>query len=861
VERGRLSRHEEKHQDLLNEYNGRRWARDQYRVSSKIEESGNLLNEVDEDREGQDHALPIIPVSQTQLVRDSGAYDQGRIGILAKKYFRKWSSQTLVHIAKFVELEADAVQRDRHMLQRQAFDSWLAVHRRIRREERMKQHFNALERRAADVYDGYLKAKAFRHWYSMTLETKAITEAARQKYLSVRYFNAWRQLTVTNELKAERQSLKASFQLLRKRAARYYQDEVNALELYYSNLTRMIFWRWAFTCAERKAPKFRDNVLLNQTLLAWSDKLKYREQQEREATLLYERNVLRKMMQQWSTKTRIDVAGDRQADSFRTQSLTKSALVLWKLATQLAPLEGRVARMRDWQTARSNFSVWLLRTRMIVRADWANTLRTKQNAFTAWNERLRRDVVQARIDNRILAQAMYKWVIAQRAILMTRIRQDREKRTAFSKLLGGYKKHRDLLQSQEAQVQNQRFARLTRSTLECWKLQMNVITARSQMALEFYTPKIQQDMLAAWRDQHEHVQKLEKWAKDANFYFIMLKTLQRWHDAASETRKRRTNDAYKKVRRQIKMNLARKVLVKWRNRVDEIKILEERCEKSRRSNDTDLLRGMIFSWQRRNVQRQQAMTDASARFDDRLLTHSLHAWIDTSRQAINLQIRADQFYHIHLSELCATKLRRLSMKAFGIKRRQQDADAMRERHWSKHIRNILRHWATQSKDSTYQALLQGSSEPTDAGYGTASQDDPPGIGTGGTIGPGGPIATHRDQDWTAFDADLLDNDDWLPPSDEHDPPQATSTPMPTPGYLNTPSKRTARAKALAKMSTTPVTPLTTAFAARLRAGMASTPVPGARIPAATKDAVGRSGLGLNVDTAEDDRGDLGYENR
>lgn len=308
------------------------------------------------------------------------------------------------------------------------------------------------------------------------------------------------------------------------------------------------------------------------------------------------------------------------------------------------------------------------------------------------------------------------------------------------------------------------------------------------------------------------------------------------------------------------MNLARNVLGKWRNRVDEIKILEKGCEKSHRSKDTDLLRDMIFYWRRRNVQRQHAMTDASARFDDRLLTQSFHAWIDSSRQAINLQIRADQFYHIHLSEICSTKLRRLSMKAFGIKRRQQDADAMRERHWSKHVRNILRHWATQSRDSTYQTLLQGSSEPTDAGYGTASQDDPPGIGTGGTIGPSGPDAAQRAQDWMAFGADLLGNDDWLPPSDGHHPPQAMSTPMPTPAYLNTPSKRAARAKALAKMSTTPATPLTTSFAARLRAGMAGTPVPGHGVPSARKEVVGRSGLGLNIDTAGGDRDDLAYEN-
>jgi protein SFI1 len=169
---------------------------------------------------------------------------------------------------------------------------------------------------------------------------------------------------------------------------------------------------------------------------------------------------------------------------------------------------------------------------------------------------------------------------------------------------------------------------------------------------------------------------------------------------------------------------------------------------------------------------------------------------------------------------------------------------MRERHWSKHVRNILKHWAIQSKDATYQALLRGSSEPTDAGYGTASQDDPPGTGTG-VAGADGPGTTHGAEEWTAFDADLVDNNDWLPPADEHEHPQTSSTPIPTPGYLNTPSKRAARAKALVKMSTTPATPLTTPFAARLRAGMDNSPVSGGWTSTARKDATARSGLGRN----------------
>jgi protein SFI1 len=830
---------------------------------SGTEESASLREEIQQDLGERVRALPAIPVSQTQLVRDSGAFDRGRIRILAKKYLRKWLSQAIKHVAKYAELEADAAQRDRYTLQRQALDSWLAAHRRVQQEEGIKRHFNALERRAAEVYDGFLKAKAFRHWYSTTLEAEAKTEAARQKYLYVKYFNAWHQLTVTNELKAERQNLKAHYQLLRKRAAQYYLDEVNALELYCSNLTKIIFWRWAFAYAGRKARKSRDTELIKRTLLWWRAKLKDREEQEHEATLLYECSTLLNTLQLWSTHTSVDRARNQQADAFCRQSLMRRTLLQWKLATQLTPLEGQVARTRDWRIARSNFSGWLLRVRMIFRADWVNTLRTKQNAFTLWNERLRREVVQTRIDDRILAQAMYKWVIAQRAFLMIRIGRERMKRAMFGKLLAGSRKHTHMLHCQEVQVETRRFARLARSTLGCWKLQMNHNTARSQMAVEFHMPKIQQDILTTWRHQHEHVQKLEKWATDANFYFFMVKSLRRWRDAASEAKKRRTNDAYKKMRRQVKMNLARKVLVRWRNRLDEIESLDERCERLRRSNDADLLRGLILHWHGRDVQREQAMADAAAQHDRRLLTNSRQAWIKASSQATNLQIRAVQFYHIHLSELCSANLRRLSMKAFGIKRRQQDAAAMRERHWAKHVRSILRHWATRSGDTTYQALVQGSSEPTDAGYGTASQDDPPAISTGGAMGPGAPGSTQREVDWTACEADLLDNDDWLPPSDAHEPAPVISTAMATPGYLNTPSKRAARAKAWAKMSTTPATPLTTPFAARLRTGVAGSPLlfAGSALHTARKGSIGQSGLGLNVHTAKRDQADIGYRDR
>ena len=139
------------------------------------------------------------------------------------------------------------------------------------------------------------------------------------------------------------------------------------------------------------------------------------------------------------------------------------------------------------------------------------------------------------------------------------------------------------------------------------------------------------------------------------------------------------------------------------------------------------------------------------------------------------------------------------MKAFEIKRRQKDADAMRERHWAKHLRHILRHWSLKSKDVTLitqkPSPLSTEQEPTDAGYGTGTGTV---TATGSTaenpwnqFGPGTALsgAMQRAEEWSAFDQDLLEG----------------ST---TPGYLNTPSKRAARVRALANVTNTPSTPWT-----------------------------------------------------
>ena len=802
---------------------------------------------------------PILSASHTQLVRDSEAFDHLRIQLLARKCLRLWHANTLHHLARIRRLQDEATHMDRKALLRSAFESWHTAYAEAQQVKQVRQMVDNHERRAIHLYDKHLKHRAFSHWFAIVQEVRAKNQAARRKYLFVKYFNAWHSFTVTSVIKTERQRLRAPFQLLRMKAAQFYKDEIDALEHYCHNLTRLVFWRWCIAHSEIKASRWGEVILSKRTFRNWRRELIRLEELNHHSVARHEENFLRSCFQDWLSRARVEVASAHRAESFRREMLLKRAIGAWRMAAYQSPLEARLVQKRDWRISRASFGIWLLRTRMIFRADFVHIQRTRQNAFCAWNEQLRSRVLNARINERLVAQAVYKWIIAQRFVLMTRIREERQKRVTLLLLTSGYRSQHNRLADIETQIRAQQQKRLARSTLECWKLQMGLEKARSQMAVDFHNPKIEQDTLTSWRLRVHHVQMLEEWATRANYYLVLNKILKRWQKARADAKKTRINETYKKVRRIIKIRQARNALGQWRSLSDRIQSLEVQGEHATRKRDQNNKVRLLWHWHRQlqDIRQNEAMV--MSQYYDKLRVRSLRTWVDVARRNLDLQAQADRLHVGHMSEVCFVLLRRISMRAFEVQQRQRSADAMRERHFVKHFRNILRHWQYKVQGKKYGELMQDPSptasfEPTDAGYGTASQDEPPdnpasGLGT-----------TQREEEWSAFEADLYDNDEWLPAT-ERESLRATFIQVPTPGYLNTPSKRVVRAKALAKMSTTPVTPSTKPFAARLRAGMQSSPTTGG-VYEARRGALGRSALGIAANNARaGPKGDEGAASR
>ena len=327
---------------------------------------------------------------------------------------------------------------------------------------------------------------------------------------------------------------------------------------------------------------------------------------------------------------------------------------------------------------------------------------------------------------------------------------------------------------------------------------MHLQRRREHTALDFHTSKLEQDAIESWRARLHHLKSTEAWAKDAEFYFVIKRVIKRWHTAAVASAKQRRQDAYAQIRRMVKMNLARRCLSQWRAQAQGT---EQTMESARTTygNRISRLGGDIFDrWRLLTSTRLQSLDDANAQYRRETMSQSLRVWIAAGRSIHDMTHKAIRYYEIHISEITATQLRKQSLRIFDVRRREQDADAIRDRNQRKHVRNMFRHWLGKAR------ISRGITDAIEPSEGNVELVDEAGD------------ATQQAEDWTALEQDL-DLADWIPPLEE---PLATATPQP--GYLNTPSKRAVRAKALANLSlTTPVTPWRMPLANRLQSARSS----------------------------------------
>jgi protein SFI1 len=443
-------------------------------------------------------------------------------------------------------------------------------------------------------------------------------------------------------------------------------------------------------------------------------------------------------------------------------------------------------------------------------------LRILHNAWTAWNDRLRIQALEERIDDRIMVECLYKWTLASRVSLFQRVHNRQLKQTMFLDWVAKTSQRTNTLDAAERRYAHFKRAQLLRSCLR----KMEAITAEKRAeqcaVVAQYDLKLKQRIFETLKAKHEHLLQLKQWAGDANFYVVANRTLKTWNNATQHARRNRRRDTYAQVRRTVKLSLVRRMFGTWRDRANTIAVQDQQASEILENRVVEGTVMLFHHWQTRASTLHEQNIQAVDMYRSNLAARCLSTWTQRLDSLQSMDARAVALQQENIELAAASALKRLGWRLWNVRRQEETARALFERNFEKHVRAILRFWLEQTNERARPV----SPSPRARGRRTEDVDGNRESGIDDAEGDGDEAGdeTQRLETWTAFDANALGLDVNLefspsPTSPTQNQTQTTTdvdadddfadpstfwsgTPLPptaraktSAGYLKTPSKR------------------------------------------------------------------------
>ena len=810
--------------------NGRRQSNIQAKVDAQSISDRSLdersLTQLSEDKQPL-YQVPreaLYHHSDTQLLRDAITFQHYHVRSIVRDAVSKWRVAALISRNHHITMEETAAAHDAGILMSQGLEHWRLMLHAKRQKQETERFFNHMERRAGKARDLYLLTKAFTHWAQCAADEVQRTSVARRHILRTKYFNAWRDITAVNDLKVRRQRLVKFYGFWKKRSVQTLVDDSRAISVYRENLGETVYWRWFWMFCERRAPEWRAGRLQKKYFSRWALNAQRNLNQQERVTAYRSETMVRTILSQWLEQTRTVLSFQKQAILFRQQRVLANRIAAWQLQTYQAPLARQMSTSVDWRIARSVFATLVARLRAEQLAASVNRLRIMRNIWTNWNDRLRWQTLAHRVDDRIVLQTLYKWVLAERLVLFRRLYEKHLKQRTLTMVSNRWAISRDQRHNSSRMIEDAQIKRCLSSAMTRWKQHTQQQRQHQQLAFEFHAPRVAQEVLNSWLVKVRHVRDLQRWARDANFYFLTTKSIKRWQGAIVEARRQKRRNAYAQIRRRVKMSLARSLFCKWRNQATHVLDLQKKALHTDSIRLLALGTGLFDHWKSRFFATLDGHYQADRFYETNLVHQRLQTWTVQVRLCLEMEKQAYVYAEMHVSNIAFGSLRKLSLRVFELRRREETANSFKEWNQKRHFRSVLRHWQAKAAERNVQASIN-TAPPLETGH----------LSPDGRAGDG---ITGRAEDWTAFD-EGFNIGDWIPAV------EAQSSTTPLPGYLSTPSKRAARARALVRGSTTPATPKGTPFERRLRSQLASAS------RTSRRSEFGRSTLGARPGAIED----------
>ncbi|KAF1924622.1 Sfi1-domain-containing protein [Didymella exigua CBS 183.55] len=706
--------------------------------------------------------------SDTRLMDEAETFEHQRLHRVTRGCIQAWRNRTRDLVERRYEQEALAEAFDRRILMKVTLDQLRDTARVRRSSYETDRFFGRLESRADKARNLFLLTKAFTHWARSAEEEVQRTSVARRHILRTRFFNGWREITAINELKIQHFVLTKFLQQWRAKTATVRENAQFAVTLYEENLAQKIFTNWFFQFCAIAGSAWHNDRLKRNTLKRWIELAGINTQENESAIKKSESIVLARMLTGWRQRTTALQSLESQADEFRRTARLASGLYNLRKHAQLKPLLQQFQTRIDGGQVRTTFQVWRHTAHLSQRAQQVDKLRIMRNAYTAWNDRLRKQALEQRINDRILVECLYKWTLASRVSLFQRVQNRQIKESTFLTWVTKTNQRANTFEAAERRFANFKRAQLLRICLK--KMEVDTAEKRREecAVIAEYDLKLKQRIFEKLKERLGHFQQLKQWSADARFYVLGTRTLKKWNSATQQTRRNRRRDTYAQVRRTVKTNLVHKVFESWRARANTIVEQNEQAAFILEARTLHTAGTLLHDWHDRTLAIQQLDTQASNVHTFKLGTKHVQAWTQRLDALQSMDSQAAALRQESTEIAAAGALKKLGWRLWNVQRQEETSRALFERNFEKHVRAMIRFWHDQTAErlanrpvspTPTRSSRGGRGSPDDDhtrfndDHGDGDEDEQVSLDNAGD-------ETRRLEAWTAFDASALGlNDD------------------------------------------------------------------------------------------------------
>lgn len=710
---------------------------------------------------------------------------------LVRRLMDQWHQEASWLQHHSLKLEEAAEHHDRIQLLRPTFNIWRSHFLRRQQEHEEQRIQYDQEQEAIHMRETFLGHKYFTRWVAVCREEQARVGAARKHILTLRIFNAWRDHTVRNELKVRQHVLKRFLGLWQAKHREIAAEGRLGVQRYEVNLAKRVFWGWFWNFAERRAPIFWQDKSKRMDLNTWRSKsglLQINLMLSQEAhNIRIQKAVSEKFRQRSRILREHEVRASEQYEHKRCESVMKR----WNKQHHLVAVRKEAERRIGCIEAKLVFDKWRLQTKQQQEATNFNNLYLLKGALLQW----RLQAKTKHLEHQRQQQAFRNWRLAVQLKITSRIAREKLLRKFMPCLI---RKTRKVVTEERVlttTAEHLHSYHLAKSVFGQWRQRLREVGALQGRAWNMRPPPVVKDCFDRWGEKKRRTYQMGKWAADAEFYLIGNKALGKWQKATEASKKEKRKLAYAQARRQNKLNLAKLMLDKWREKNDQLKEIEATAAEVRNTKTMALATTVLTVWRAKSQDLIQ-LNDFAAKSVIRKLLSVWRLHLASSYRDADVAEESDI---IRLRSKC---LRKWSRKALQYRAHEHLVSELRDKRAKRSLRLALKHWRQTLEIRQNAGLLfdnhtgPPSPQPRSAAVKPA-------------------VGNLINLNESVFRSPIKQGQQYLKDLS----PMKTTGMTPLPAYLNTPSRRSNLARSLVGGSTTPAgLPLsTTPFERRLGA--------------------------------------------